>query len=79
MLNANNKITYVITGQQAPDSILHTHLYMHYLEYVTKGHIAMHIINLKGFILLFFSDMTVLNKIAINPKPIIYNPSQLFF
>ena len=39
LLNINNKITYIITGQQAP-----THLHMHYLEYVTKSHIAIHTI-----------------------------------
>ena len=39
MLNTNNKITYFITGQQAPGCILDTHLYMHYLEYVTKGEV----------------------------------------
>ena len=42
MLNTNNKITYLVTGQQAHDYILDTCLYMHYLEYVTKGHIATH-------------------------------------
>ena len=39
LLNTNNKITYLITGQQAPSWILDTCRYTHYSEYVTKGHI----------------------------------------
>ena len=40
----NNKITYLITGQQVPGLILDTRLYMHCLKYITKGQIAMHAI-----------------------------------
>ena len=42
-VNTNNKITYLITGQQAPSWILDTRLHVHYLEYITKGHIAMQV------------------------------------
>ena len=34
----------LITGQQAPGLIPHICLYAHYLECVTKGHIAIHTI-----------------------------------
>ena len=40
----NNKITYLITGQQVPGLILDTRLYMHCLKCITKGQIAMHAI-----------------------------------
>ena len=41
VLQTNDKITYLVTGQQAPGWILPTRLY---IEYVTKDHIAMHTI-----------------------------------
>ena len=47
MLNKNNKITYLVTGQQAPGLFLPRCLYRNYLEYVTKGHIATHTIFFK--------------------------------
>ena len=44
LLNTSNKITCLITGQQAPGWVLDTCFHVHYLEYITKGHIAMHTI-----------------------------------
>ena len=44
LLNTNNKITYLITGQQVPSLIVDTCLHMHYLEHVTMDHIATHTI-----------------------------------
>ena len=44
------------------------HLHMHLLEYVTKGHVATHIILfsiLKGCILSILSGITVLNNIVL--------------
>ena len=47
MLNTNNKITYLITGQQAPSLWFNTG-YTSLYALFTKGHIAMHtVLNLK--------------------------------
>ena len=44
MLQHNKTQVNLIIGQQAASGILDTRLYMHYLEYATKDHIAIHTI-----------------------------------
>ena len=57
MLNTNNKITNLVTSQQAIIIIL-TCLYTHYLD-ITKGHIATHTMFFKFKMALFFSFLVV--------------------
>ena len=59
VLNTNNKIIYHVAGKQDFGCILDPRLYMHYLEYATKGHKAMHTILFKFKMALFFSFLVV--------------------